>query len=208
MASYEQAKSLLNNSVSRPTLYSLSINNTNGLIGTDVNNYLKLFVSRVNLPGPLYEGLTSMGQERMGVIQPALAAGQVFGGGNRFTFEVIESSDFTAYNGLRRLFDSAMATGANSRGSQRMAYYDDYTFDVNLVKLEFPNNQSGGVPRDGNSDIDAGYKESARFRFEKCHMTEISTMDFGSSQYDAYLSYNCTIAFETYTHNKIPGVND
>lgn len=199
MASYEQAKSLLIKSVSRPTLYSLSIDK----LSTDLNKHLQLFVNRVNLPGLLYEGVTTMGQENMGIIQSS-TAGMMFSGGNRFTFEVIEGSDFQAYEGLRNLFNSATAMGGNPSGNnrtQRMAFYEDYIFTTTLTKLEFPDGQSGKTPSDVNSDVDAGYKVVAKYTFDRCHMTEISQIDLQSSAYDTFLTFNCTIAYESYHYD-------
>ena len=67
--------------------------------------------------------------------------------------------------------------------AQRMRYYEDYIFNVQLMKLEFPNNQDENVSRDdGNHMIDAGYKKVANYKFERCHMTEITAMDFNPSK--------------------------
>lgn len=212
MASYEQAKSLLRNSVSRPTLYSLELTGKKvsvsglrkGLTNLE-SEYIKLFCDNVEFPGLEYEQVTTIGQEAMGV-QRTIAAGMMFGAGNRLRFSVIENSDFGVYDSLRKLFDSACASGGNPLGnsrSQRMNYYNDYKFNTVMRKLEFPN---GGnhIPEGKNYDtsaIDHGYKVVATYTFENCYLTAIDPVTYDSNQTNSLLKFISTLRFENYHHD-------
>ena len=205
MASYEQAKAFLNNSVSRPTLYSMAITgkNINGTSPTGgltefQTNYLKLFCNSIDLPGVDYEQITTIGQESMG-IQRSMPAGILFGGGNRMRFSAIESSDFTVYNSLRTLFEAAAATGGNPGGAfraQRMNYYNDYKFNVTVKKLEFPSIEEDIPGKDGS--LDHGYRVVGEWTFENCFISQIQPVQFESAATNTFVTFNATLRFENY----------
>ena len=209
MASYEQAKSLLGFGVSRPTLYSLQFRGRN-IVGTTDGitdreaEYIKLFCNNIEFPGLDYEQITSIGQEAMG-IQRATPAGMLFGGGNRLRFSVIENSDFGVYNSLRKLFNSVSAEGGNPNRddrAQRMEYYNNYKFNVTLMKLEHPNSDRY-VPSGDNVNtaaLDHGYKVVSTFLFENCFISSIGPVTFDSSNTDAMMSFNATLRFESFFH--------
>ena len=205
MASYEQAKAFINNSVSRPTLYSMEITGKN-IVGTSPTGglndfeteYFKLFCNNIELPGLDYEQITTIGQEAMG-IQRSTPAGILFGAGNRMRFSAIESSDFTVYNSLRKLFEAAAAEGGNPYGNfraQRMNYYNDYKFNVSVKKLEFPSREED-IPTFRGS-VDEGYKVVGNFVFENCFISQIQPVTFDSTVQNTYLTFAATLRFENY----------
>lgn len=208
MASYEQAKALLNHSVSRPTLYSLDLtgSNINGVSETltpDESNYIKLFCNNIEFPGLAFDQELTIGQEAMG-IQRTVPGGMIFDAANRLRFSVIENSDFGVYNSLRKLFNSAMAEGGNpieNNRAQRMNYYDDYKFNAQLSKLEFPNNEDN-IPYGDTSSIDYGYKVVAKYTFENCYVSRIDGVNYNSAEQNTFTSFVATLRFENYYHDK------
>ena len=98
MASYEQAKSLLFNSVSRRTLYSIKIHNIGRDGKTDPSkdltrdekDYLKLYANQIMMPGISTKTMSALGQENMGIMR--LTPNEVRHGTNQFSIRVIESS--------------------------------------------------------------------------------------------------------------------
>ena len=212
MASYEQAKALLKSSVSRRTLYSLNIQDNNrstraeDRISKEDKNYLRLFSTRVSIPGIAVDQVTSIGQEHMG-IQRNTAAGVGFGG-NQLNINILENSDFTAYDSIRNLFNRSGINlnplGKNGGRTQRMRYYDDYIFDIKVTKLELPNGDRIFLNKElpNRSDLDHGYKIVARYKFEKCYVQNIGELMFDSAATDSYLEFPVTFAFESYYHNK------
>ena len=214
MASYEQAKSLLKNSVARPTLYSLEMNGKNilgvsetGVIPTQgltniESEYIKLFCDSLEFPGLDYEQTVSIGQEAMG-IQRSIPSGMLFGAGNRLRFSVIENSNFGVYDSLRKIFNSACADGANPIGnqrSQRMNYYNDYKFNVVMKKLEFPNGQRS-ISSGDRLTIDYGYKVVATYLFENCYISSIGPVTYNTNERNTYMSFTSSIKFENYHHD-------
>lgn len=214
MASYEQAKTLLRQSVSRSTLYTLNIIDNNPSTPAErrltsfEKDYIRLFASKVTLPSISIDQVSSIGQEHMG-IQRNTASGVSFGG-NQLDIQVIESSEFIAYDMMRNLFNRA-GTNLNPRGSntsggqraQRMRYYNDYVFDIKLTKLELPDG-SKVFTKDlisKNFDVDHGYKIVSRYKFEKCHVRAIGAIPFDSNATNAYVEFPVSFSFESYYHN-------
>ena len=207
MASYEQAKALLNHSVARPTLYSLELTGSNivGVTPTltpEETNYIKLFCNNIEFPGLEYEQELTIGQEAMG-IQRSVPGGLMFGAGNRLMFSVVENSDFGVYNSIRKLFNSACAEGGNPIGNfraQRMNYYNDYKFNVEMKKLEFPNNEDN-VPFGNRSAIDYGYKVVATYTFENCYLSAVGPVTYDSNERNTLMTFTSTLRFENYHHD-------
>ena len=207
MASYTQARSLLRNSVSRKTLYSLNIfdngsTDADKKITPEERNYIKMFASRVTLPHLGLDQVTSIGQEHMG-IQRNTAAGVKFGS-NELNIQVIESADFTAYKMMRKIFNNS-GVNLNPTGirTQRMKYYDNYVFNMELSKLELPSGSARFKNRtiDTNSDLDFGYQIVSRYKFEKCYISRIGELLLDSAATDSYLDFPVSFAFESYHHD-------
>jgi len=215
MASYEQAKSLISSSVSRRTLYSISIHD----IGKDGNSdpsknltatekdYLKLYASNIMMPGISTKTMSALGQENMGIMR--LTPNDIRHGTNQFSMEVLENSNFTGYDMMRKLFNQ-ISSNSNPKGSNRnirMKYYDSYVRDITIDKLEFAGSsvsESGAA----NSDLDFGYKRVGRYTFEKCYISNISEIQLDSSAIDEALTFSVTINYESYHYNNAIKVND
>ena len=171
MASYEQAKSLLIGSVSRPTLYSISIqprgkresaNPAKDLTRAE-SEYLKLYANRITVPGISVKAMTALGQENMGIMRAT--PNEVRHGTNQLMMQVIEDTNYQVMDMMRKLFDQ-MAVNANPQGSNRnirMKYYNDYIRNIVIDKLEFMTsavNVRDNNATAANTDLDFGYKES------------------------------------------------
>lgn len=208
MASYEQAKALLRNSVSRPTFYSLELHSPkiSDILGNDerklVNDYFRMFINNISFPGVDLEQVTSLGQENMGVVRTQ-PTGMMYGQSNKLIFNVIENSDFFAYDIIRRIFNSAVSQGSNAKGSgrtQRMNYYDRYVFNATLTKLELPNSATS-VPtngRESNTLIDYAYKVVETFTFENCFISSIGPLMLDSSAENTFTTYSVNMRYESY----------
>ena len=210
MASYEQAKALLQGSVSRQTLYTLNIYDNPSTpaekkITREEKDYIRMFATKVRMPGVATDQVTSIGQEYMG-IQRNTAAGIKFGD-NQLIINVIENSQFSAYDMMRRIFSNMGVNtnplGKNGGRAQRMRYYNDYVFDIKLTKLEFPYGsrifQNARFPDD--NDVDHGYKIVSRYRFEKCYIQNIGEILLDSNATDGYVEFEVRFAYESYYHN-------
>ncbi len=207
MASYTQARSLLKSSVSRKTLYSVNIFDNGSTpadkkITPEERNYIKLFATKVNIPDLGIDEVTSIGQEHMG-IQRNTASGLRFGQ-NRLNISVLENSDFTAYKMIRRIFNTS-GNNLNPTGvrAQRMRYYDDYVFNIEISKLELPVGSKAFTKSrlESDSDLDYGYQIVSRYRFEKCFVQNIGELLLDSNATDAYLDFPVSFAFESYYHD-------
>lgn len=203
MASYDQARALLKTSVSRKTLYTLNIDGAG--LSRAQKDYIRLFATKVSVPSISIDQVSSIGQEHMG-IQRNTASGVSFGG-NQLIIQMLENSDFTAYDTIRDLFNRSGINlnplGKNDGRTQRMKYYDDYIFDITLTKLEFPDGQNvfnkSKLPE--TNDLDHGYKIVSRYKFEKCHVQNITELQFDSAARDQQLDFGVTFSFESYYHN-------
>lgn len=216
MASYEQAKSLLYNSVSRSTLYSIAIQNVGGgtynsmsrdLTRTE-SDYIKLFANRITVPGISIKAMTALGQENMGIMRAT--PNEIRHGNNQLMVQMIENSSFGAQDIMRKLFDQ-MAINSNPIGYNRsikMNYYNSYVRNIVVDKLEFPD---GTKPLKGaidTNDIDFGYKRVARYTFEKCYVNNIGEFVLDSSAFDGYVTFPVVFAYESFHYNNKIVYND
>ena len=196
--SYEKARSLMRKSVSRPTLFSLDI----PPLKPTTNDYLRLFCVNASVPEVSYETATVLGQSAMGVYRDQPSAVRF---GRPLTIKVIENSDFLIYKSLRILYDK-IADGSNpsSFGSQnqRMKYYDTYTFDLTLTKLEYPDARNPGL--EGNL-TDAPYREVEKFVFMNAFLTRIQSIDLNTEAQNSYTSFSVDFSFETYSTSNSAG---
>jgi hypothetical protein len=216
MASYEQAKSILFNSVSRRTLYSISIQNRgrDGRTNPDKDltrkekEYLKLYANRITVPGISIKAMTALGQESMGIMRAT--PNEVRHGNNQLILQLIENTNFSAHDMMRKLFDQ-MAENANPRGQNRtikMNYYNSYVRDIVVDKLEHPD---GPTPLRGavdTNDIDFGYKRVARYTFEKCYVNSIGEFVLDSGAFDDYISFPVVFSYESFHYDDTINYND
>lgn len=206
MASYEQAKSILSNSVSRRTLYSLKIHNhgKDGRIDPsrdltpEEKRYLKLFCNRITVPGISVRAMTSIGQEDMGIFRATPT--EVRHGSNQLMVEMIENANFNAHDMMRRLFNQVSQNSNPSRNDRtiKMNYYNSYIRDIVVDKLEFPD---GPAPLQGGTNtnqLDFGYKRVARYTFERCYVSNLGEYVLDSGSFNDYLSFPVTFSYESY----------
>ena len=209
MASYEQAKSILSNSVSRRTLYSLKIHNRgkDGRTDPSLNltdeekRYLKLFCNRITVPGISVRTMTSIGQEDMGIFRATPT--EVRHGTNQLMVEMIENSNFSAHDMMRKLFNQ-VAQNSNPRGNDRtikMNYYDSYVRNIVVDKLEFPDGPTPLKDAINTDQLDFGYKRVARYTFERCYVSNVGEFVLDSSAFNDYLSFPVTFSYESFHVN-------
>ena len=177
----------------RPTLYSIRVDD----LSSGDNEYLDVFCRSVSIPGVSHSVLTTLGQENLGV-RNQIPEAVVFE--SPLQIEVIDNTEFRMYRAFRELFDRT-AVGANPGGltnqkTQRMNYYDDYTFGVDLYKLGFPDSSRPKFRLDGS--VSEPYDVVQEYHFDKCYVTSISSIDLSSDAYDQFLAFRVAFNFETY----------
>ena len=194
MASYEAAKALLKRGVSRPTLYSVQL--PQSFVDRETNDYLNYFATSTAIPAVSTPTIFVSGHENMGVVREQ-PVGMVFQ--KPFNMTVIENSDFTVYKELRSWLDRT-ARGSNQMFDRniRMQYYDTYTSDMELVKLE-----QRTKPKKSKDDDDVFdnslYKETLRIKFINAYPINISDIQLSGSDYDAYTWYTVDFSYESYS---------
>ena len=204
--SYEAAKALINKGYSRPSLYALEIggNKTTRY----EKDYMSMFCRSINIPGVSHETVTALGQVALGVQEDIPTAIKF---GNRpIVAEIIDNRDLDMYKLFRGMFDDTAASGANPEGrgndvrTQRMRMYyrvrDNYTFDFNIKKLEYPN----GLERQTQefNDPVEYYHTSMTYTFIKGYVTSISEIQLASNMFDTFMTFRVGLNYETYHYDK------
>ena len=126
----------MNRSVSRPTLYTVRLPNT--WVSSDTNRYLDFFCSQTAIPETRVETVFANGHDFQGIVreQPTF---MMFG--KPLSLTIIENSDYSTFAELRNWI-SGTTINANQQQvgtlgrSQRMRYYDQFTADMQIIKLE------------------------------------------------------------------------
>ena len=90
---------------------------------------------------------------------------------------------------------SGQGSGYNDIGglgafSQRMAYYDDVTADIEIVKLEL----DGGKKKQSNS-----FYSPFRVVFNKCIPVRLGDLQLSSEATDTAMEFETQFAYENYT---------
>ena len=192
--SYEQAKSLLNKGVSRPTLFSVRLPNRK--VSGDTNDYLDFFCQATAIPEVRANTIAVAGHEYMGIVREQ-ATSVMFG--KPFSITVIADPDYKVYNDLRDWFDQ-IAQNSSQRGgrTQRMRYYNTYTEDMQLIKLEQSN-----AP---------GYRQVMSVNFINAYPINISAVSLETSSTDTYTTFQVDFTYESYTlgsgNNRVVDIAD
>ena len=171
--------------------------------------YLKLFCTRIYMPNLNLDQLSSIGQRHMGIVRN-VPNGPKYGG-NVITTEIIENSNYSMYNAMRKIFNM-VGTNTNPSGyrrQQRLRFYEDYIFNIQIRKLEFPDGavsliNSGILEQNNPNDVDDGYKVVATHTFENCYISEIGQIVYDSTATDDYLTYPVNFTYESYHHFNNP----
>ena len=191
--SYETARALLENSVSRPTLFSVRLSNR---VSRRTNDYINFFCSATSIPEVRHQTILANGHEFMGIAREQ-PTNVMFG--KPFGMTIIENSNFDTYKDLRAWFNST-AVGSNQENgfnrTQRMNYSSTFVSDIEIIKLEQPDNLEGIL---GSQDPNANYKEVLKVTLLNAFPTNISSIDLGSDQSDAITSFQAQFSYESYT---------
>tara|TARA_R110002012_G_C11407566_1_gene586584 strand:- start:47 stop:682 length:636 start_codon:yes stop_codon:yes gene_type:complete len=191
--SYEAARALLNKSVSRPTLYSVRLSNR---VSRQTNDYINFFCSETSIPEVRHTSILANGQEYMGIVREQ-PTNVVFG--KPFGMTIIENSEFQTYKDLRSWFNTTAQGSNQSNGfnrTQRMNYQSTYTSDIEIIKLEQPDNLGGVL---GSQDPNANYKEVLKVTLLNAFPTNIGSVSLSSSSYDSATTFQASFSYESYT---------
>lgn len=181
--SYDKAIGQLKNSVSRPTLYKLTM--PSKFIGRDTNDYLEYFCSAAQIPSVRYNAVAVTGQELMGVtrLQPTQPVWT-----NPMQISVIENSDFETYADFKEWFDQT-GQGIEQTGLRniKLKYYKQIVGDIELEKQEFPDSGDGEL------------KTPLKVKFLNAYIKSLGPIQLRSDARDQFLTFNVEFNYETYT---------
>lgn len=197
--SYEQAKSLMSQSVSRPTLYSVRMPpSANGGVDNFTNSYLQFYCKSTSLPETRYESTTVLGHENMGVSREQPTA-VIFS--KPITLEIIENSNFSIYTQFRKWYQR-IARGSNPTNNvgrtQRMNYYSTYVSDMYMSKLELPVDLKDIRNFDGDV-VNSGFREVIRFNFINAFPIKLGDIRLDSAATDTYSTFTVDLTYEAYS---------
>lgn len=194
--SYEQARALMNQGVSRPTLFALQLPN---LVSRETNEYLRFFCKATAIPEIRHSTVFVNGHERMGISREQPTSVQF---GKPFQIEVIENSNFSVYKDMRSWFDMT-AQNINGIGSQRMNFYNTYTQDMQLIKLEQPGNLGGAL---GTFDSISDYKKVLTVNFVNAYPINLSSVRLNTDNRDSVTTFTIDFTYESYTIDNVTGI--
>ena len=186
--SYDKAIGQLTHSVSRPTLYKITM--PSKFMGRDTNDYLEYFCNAAEIPSVRYTGMNVTGHSLMGItrIQPQTPVWT-----NPLTISVIENSDFDTYAEFKQWFDQT-GTGIDQEGLRniKLRYYDDIVGDIELEKLEQPDSVStGGQAGD--------YKKPLKVKFLNAYIKSLGPIALKSDQPNTFTTFQVQFNYEAYT---------
>ena len=183
----------------KPSLFRLSIPSSIKNANFGANEYLRLFCKSATIPEISLETIGANGQERMGVVRQQ-PVGIMYA--KPLTITVIERTDFIAYNNIKEWFD-LISPDANDflDLSHRMAYYDTYTCDIKLKKLESALEQNIRNTRDG-------YESPLTVIFKNAFPTSIGSISFDNEAQNSLVTYDVSFSYTTYTTRKDDIDND
>ena len=193
--SYEKAKALMSKSVSRPTLYRVTLPENLGIgpiprlgtgVDSEVSEYLSFFANRITLPETRLDTVIALGQENMGIAREQ-PANMIFG--KPMTMSIIENSDFSTYTSLRDWMMQTTVGGRQRQGAQtqRMNYYHSFVGNIEIVKLEQP-----------DSSEDTEYKEPLKWTFHNAYPISVGQIELASDAYDTATTFDVSFTYESY----------
>jgi len=166
-----------------------------------------MFCKTASIPSISHETIGANGQERMGVVRQQ-PVGIVYS--KPLTVTIIERSDFLVYNNMKQWFDKT-CPDANTYFdfSHRMAYYDSYTCDIKLKKLE----SLLDIDRLSNNDIKKlstrdGYESPLNVIFKNAYPTNIGDITFDNEASDQLVTYDVSFSYTTYNTQSFDLDND
>lgn len=183
--------------VSRPTLFALTLPN---LVNRRTNDYLNLFCRATAIPEIRTATAFVNGHERMGISREQPTAIRF---GKPFRIEVIENSEFSVYQDLRQWFDMTCVDINDPRASQRMNYYESYVQDMQLHKLELPDNLQGAL---GSTEMTANYKRVMTINFVNAYPINIGAISLNTESRNTVTTYSVDFTYESYSIGDTTGV--
>jgi hypothetical protein len=194
--SYESAKALMSKSVSRPTLYKITLPESLGVgvlnfksgVKSEISEYLSFFANRIVLPETRLDTVIALGQENMGIAREQ-PANMIFG--KPMAVTVIENSDFSTYTALRDWMMQTTVGGRQRQGAQtqRMNYYHSFVGNIEIVKLEQP---------DFPTNEENKYKEPLKWTFYNAYPISIGEITLASDAYDTATTFDVNFTYESY----------
>lgn len=195
--SYDQAISLMNKGPSKPTLYSVRIGGRK--ISDEANNYLNFFCKLANIPGISATTAVASGQEYQGIIREQ-PTGITFS--KPFEMQIIENSDLLTYKELRRWFNQlAQNTTQGGFGSSgrsiRMNYYNSYVSNIEIRKLELPDDRIN--IDEIRRNINSYYKVPLIINLINAYPVTIQDLALSSSEANSLLNFTVQFTYESHT---------
>ena len=180
----------MNRSVSRPTLYTVRLPNT--WVSSDTNRYLDFFCTQTAIPETRVETVFANGHDFQGIVreQPTF---MMFG--KPLSLTIIENSDYTSYSELRNWINGTtqnaeqFQVGTLGR-SQRMEYYDTFTADMKIIKLEQTGPTFAGQ---------IGYREVMEVNFINAYPINIGAINLNSAAENQFTTFQADFTYESYS---------
>ena len=177
--SYDRAIGQLRNSVSRPTLYKLTM--PQRFIGRDTNDYLEYFCSAAQIPSVRYNAVDIPGHTLMGITrqQPVMPVWT-----NPMQITIIENSDYTNYEDFKKWFDET-GQGIDQEGLRniKLKYYKQIVGDIELEKQEFAG---------------PSLKSPLKVKFLNSYPKSIGPIQLRSDARDQFVTFNVEFNYESY----------
>ena len=184
----------MSRSVSRPTLYKVTLPETLGIgieslgtgVDSEVSEYLSFFANRITLPETRLDTVIALGQENMGIAREQ-PANMIFG--KPMNISIIENSDFTTYTAIRDWMMQTTVGGRQLQGAQtqRMNYYHSFVGNIEIVKLEQP-----------DSSEDTEYKQPLKWTFHNAYPISVGQIELASDAYDVATTFDVSFTYESY----------
>lgn len=181
---------------SRPTLFSVRL--PSAVVSSNTNEYLDFYCTTTAIPEIRHNSVKVAGHEYMGIVRDQPTA-IIYA--KPFTISVIADPEFRVYRDMRNWFDQT-AVNANQTLSvggrtQRMRYYDTYTRDMELIKLEFP----GQGTEDLSSDREDKLQEVMKVNFINAYPVAIGQVQLNTEQADTVTRFQVQFSYESYNIN-------
>ena len=190
--SYQKAIALMERGPSRPTLFSVRL--PNNFTDRSTNDYLDFFCTTTAIPEIRHNSVKVAGHEHMGIVRDQPTA-IIYA--KPFTINVIADPEFRVYQDMRSWFDRT-AAGANQTNAlgrtQRMRYYNTYTADMELLKLEFP-----AEAGDLSSSREDKLQETMKVNFINAYPIAIGQVALNTEQINSFTQFQVQFTYESYS---------
>ena len=162
-------------------------------IGRDTNDYLEYFCNGAQIPSIRYNSFAVQGVDLMGITrnQPFMPVWT-----NPMTINIIENSDFETYKEFKQWFDDT-ADGMKQDGERniRLKYYKQIVGDIELEKLEMPDNAGVAGLGAGGGQL----KTSLKVKFLNSYIMALGPIELSSERKNTYLSFPIQFHYESFT---------